>query len=66
MAFASFDDYWQPFLRGQGPAGAYVASLAESGAAGVCEQAARPADEHAPDAGFTLEARAWAVRGVVT
>ena len=24
MAFTSFDDYWQPFLRGQGPAGGYV------------------------------------------
>ena len=23
--FASFDDYWSPFLGGQGPAGAYVA-----------------------------------------
>ena len=30
MAFASFDDYWQPFLGGQGPAGVYVSSLAES------------------------------------
>ena len=30
MAFASFDDYWQPFLCGQGPAGVYVSSLSES------------------------------------
>ncbi len=30
MAFASFDDYWQPFLCGQGPAGVYVSSLPES------------------------------------
>jgi hypothetical protein len=27
----SFDDYWQPFLRGQGPAGLYATSLAQSG-----------------------------------
>ncbi len=31
MAFSSFDDYWQPFLCGQGPAGVYVSSLTESG-----------------------------------
>jgi SAM-dependent methyltransferase len=62
MTFTSFDDYWQPFLRGQGPAGVYVASLAES-------------DRHALQSrlrdrlgtsGFTLRGRAWAVRGVVT
>ncbi|MBC8280379.1 MAG: methyltransferase domain-containing protein [Chloroflexi bacterium] len=28
--FAHFDDYWSPFLRGQGPAGAFCASLSES------------------------------------
>ena len=27
MRFESFADYWDPFLLGQGPAGAYVASL---------------------------------------
>ncbi len=27
LSFASFDDYWSPFLGGQGPAGAYAASL---------------------------------------
>ena len=30
LSFASFDDYWSPFLGGQGPAGAYVASLPAS------------------------------------
>src|SRR5512143_1341198 len=28
--FASFDDYWQPFLGGQGPAPAYAMSLSET------------------------------------
>ena len=27
MTFASFVDYWEPFLLGQGPAGAYVRTL---------------------------------------
>src|SRR5262245_45964490 len=29
QAYASFDNYWGPFLRGAGPAGAYVVSLSE-------------------------------------
>lgn len=29
MSFGSFADYWQPFLAGTGPAGAYVASLGD-------------------------------------
>jgi len=33
LAFSSFDDYWTPFLGGQGPAGAYVASLSDAGRA---------------------------------
>ena len=64
MAFASFDDYWQPFLCGQGPAGAYVSALAEP----TREQLrARLSDRLVgAERGFTLTARAWAVRGVVT
>ena len=27
MIFKSFDDYWEPFMAGQGPAGDYVARL---------------------------------------
>lgn len=57
--FASFDDYWQPFLCGQGPAGVYVSSLSES---------ARFALESSLRSGVNLSqrARAWAVRGVLT
>jgi hypothetical protein len=59
MSFASFDDFWQPFLCGQGPAGVYVSSLTEP---------ARQALESRlqADVGLTMGARAWAVRGVVT
>jgi SAM-dependent methyltransferase len=61
-AFGSFDDYWQPFLCGQGPAGVYVSSLSTS-ARHALESALR---ERPGDAGSALRARAWAVRGVVT
>jgi SAM-dependent methyltransferase len=59
IAFASFDDYWQPFLCGQGPAGVYVSSLSES-ARHALESKLRA------DVALTMRARAWAVRGVVT
>ena len=59
MAFASFDDYWQPFRCGQGPAGVYVSTLSES-ARHALESKLRA------DVDLTLRARAWAVRGVVT
>jgi len=59
MTFASFDDYWQPFQCGQGPAGVYVSSLAES-ARHTLESRLRA------NADLTMRARAWAVRGDVT
>jgi SAM-dependent methyltransferase len=59
MAFASFDDYWQPFLGGQGPAGVYVSSLAESARHTLESRLRARLDD------LTLRARAWAVRGGV-
>lgn len=35
MPFGSFADYWDPFLAGTGPAGAYVASLGDTERAAV-------------------------------
>ena len=63
MAFASFDDFWQPFLHGQGPAGAYASSLPEPARDEL--RATLRARLVGADSGFTLAARAWAVRGVV-
>ena len=62
MKFASFDDYWQPFLCGQGPAGVYVSSLAKSARHALESRL----HERLGDTGFRLEARAWAVSGNVT
>jgi SAM-dependent methyltransferase len=61
-AFADFDDYWQPFLGGQGPAPAYVAQLSDAGRAALRSRLQRslPAG---PDGRLSLAARAWAVRG---
>jgi len=64
-AFASFDDYWRPFLGGTGPAPSYVASLG----ADRCADLARNLEETLPrerDGTIALTARAWAVRGTVS
>lgn len=60
--FRDFDDYWAPFLSGQGPAPSYVASLAEPERERLREylRSTLPA---APNGAITLTARAWAVRG---
>ena len=60
VAFPGFDDWWQPFLLGVGPAGRYVAGL-DDGAVRRLERSLR--DELGDDA-FTITARAWAAVGV--
>ena len=59
--FASFDEYWSPFLGGQGPAPAYVMALPEEARSRLRErlQARLPLE---PDGSLRLVARAWAVR----
>lgn len=63
--FASFEDYWLPFLLGTGPAGAYAASLAEPEAAALRERRRRTLPGSGPDGRFPLVSRAWAVSGRV-
>lgn len=63
--FASFDDYWQPFLGGQGPAPAYTMSLDE-GARTRLRDRLRERLPVREDGSIALIARAWAVRGTVT
>ena len=57
--FAGFDDFWQPFLGGQGPAPAYLMSLP-----GAQRDAIRGVlRERLPDDALAMTAAAWAVRG---
>ncbi len=60
--FESFDDYWQPFLGGQGPAPAYCMSLDETARARLRDRI-RERLPIAADGSIALAARAWAVRG---
>ena len=61
--FESFEAFWQPFLLGQGVAGAYVAKLSE--AQRVQLKARLQQRLSAGNGPFTLRAQAWAVRGEV-
>jgi len=64
LVFSSFDDFWLPFLGGQGPAGAYASALSEDRRAVLRDRVrARLATGRAGS--LMLTARAWAVKGVV-
>jgi SAM-dependent methyltransferase len=55
----SFDEWWQPFTGGVGPAGTYVAGLDAEQRAALREHCRT----RLPSGPFTLTARAWAARG---
>jgi SAM-dependent methyltransferase len=61
--FRTFDDYWRPFLGGQGPAPGYAMGLGEERRAALRERI-RARLPVSPDGSIDLIARAWAVRGV--
>jgi len=58
---ASFDEWWEPFTLGVGPAGAHYASL------GAEEQVAlrERCRGRFPETPFVVSAKAWAARGLV-
>jgi SAM-dependent methyltransferase len=63
MPFASFDDYWEPHLKGVAPQGAYVATLSEERREALRQGLRKRLLGERPDGSFTLRAKALAVRG---
>lgn len=61
--FASFDDFWRPFLGGQGAAPGYLAALPPSQQDAI-RSALRDRVPTTADGSVALTARAWAVRGI--
>lgn len=61
--FRDFDDYWNPFLGGQGPAPAYAMSLAPAERDALRERIRSKLPAPAKDGTIALVARAWTVRG---
>jgi SAM-dependent methyltransferase len=60
--FRDFDDYWSPFLGGQGPAPGYAMSLSAD-RRNTLRARIRSQLPVAPDGTIELIAHAWAVRG---
>jgi SAM-dependent methyltransferase len=60
--FRDFDDFWLPFLGGQGPAASYAMSLSDKRRDALRERlrSTLPVQD---DGSIRLAARAWAVRG---
>jgi SAM-dependent methyltransferase len=61
VGHATFDEWWEPFELGVGPAGGYTGRLGPDERAALRERCR----EMLPDAPFTLTVRAWAARGRV-
>jgi len=62
--FVDFEDYWRPFLGGQGPAPAYAMSL-DDGRRARLRDRLRNRLPMGADGSISLIARAWAVRGTL-
>jgi SAM-dependent methyltransferase len=56
----TFEDWWEPYALGVGPAGRYIARLGPN----QVEKLRDLASEMLPAAPFVLTARAWAARGI--
>jgi SAM-dependent methyltransferase len=57
---ASFDEWWEPFTRGVGPAGAHVARLSPNEQAQLRDRARTLL----PDGPVVIDAKAWAAKGL--
>ena len=63
--FADFDDYWSPFLAGQGPAPRYLATLDEQHRTALRDRL-RERLPRQSDGSIVLSTRAWAARARVS
>jgi SAM-dependent methyltransferase len=59
--YATFDEWWEPFTRGVGPAGAFHSRLAPADRQRLRERC----QSRLPDGPFELTAHAWVALGVV-
>ena len=60
LEHATFDEWWEPFTRGVGPAGAYLATLDPARRTALRERCRA----RIPEEPFVVAARAWAARGL--
>ena len=62
VQYAGFDDWWEPYTLGVGPAGSYLAGVDGE----RYDAMLRRCREVVPDAPFEVAATAWCVRGTVS
>jgi SAM-dependent methyltransferase len=62
--FGSFDDYWKPRAT-EGPTAAYIRTLPQARKELLQERLRNDIFGNRPDGPFTLNGKAWAVRGIV-
>ncbi len=62
LEHATFDEWWEPYTRGVGPAGGYVTGLGPEGR----EQLREACRRLLPDPPFRIASIAWATRGVAS
>jgi len=63
--FASFGELWTRYLSGEGASGAYVVGLTKERREPLRQRLRQEVLRGGADRPFTLQAKAWAVRGVV-
>jgi len=61
VSYDSFDEWWEPYTLGVGPAGSYVASVDIE----TRDRVYRRCRERLPEGSFDVVAKAWCVRSVV-
>jgi ubiquinone/menaquinone biosynthesis C-methylase UbiE len=64
MEYASFEDYWAPYMGKEGPQAEYVASLSDTDRARLREAVRLAYIDGEPDGPRSYAALAWAVKGV--
>jgi ubiquinone/menaquinone biosynthesis C-methylase UbiE len=65
MTFSHFEDFWSPFMGGQGPLADYVGGLDQAARERLSAHVRRAYLDGDPDGPRSYAASAWAVRGVV-
>ena len=63
--FGSFDKLWERYLSGEGPSGAFVVGLSEDRREALKQRLRRDVLHGEADGPFSLQAKAWAVKGIV-
>jgi hypothetical protein len=64
MEFASFDDYWAPFVGKDGPAAEYVTALNDAERIRLHDAVRLAYVDGEPDGPRSYAALAWAVKGI--